>query len=91
VISPGDYAVVILRRLAGNEVLNIPLVSDVYLQAASNVSAIEYRVIGLLDLNADGVLDIVIQGTSPTEMVILVFDLTKPSYQPVLSLSCTRD
>lgn len=90
-ISSGDYAIVILRRLEGNEVLNIPLVSDVYLQSASNVSAIQYRVIGLLDLNADGILEIIIQGTSPAEMVIMVFDLTEPSYQPVLSLSCTHN
>jgi hypothetical protein len=90
VISPGDYAVVILRRLAGDEVLTIPLVSDVYPQSSSNISPLEYRVIGMLDLNADGVLEIVIQGTSPSEMVILVFDLTEPTYQPVLSLACTR-
>jgi hypothetical protein len=90
VISPGDHALVVLRRLVGNEVLNIPLVSDVYLQAASNISPLEYRVIGMLDLNADGVLEIIIQGTSQTEMAILVFDLSAPSYQPVVTLSCTR-
>jgi hypothetical protein len=88
-VSPGDHALVILRRLAGNEVLNIPLVSDVYLQAASTVSPIEYRVIGMLDLNADGALEIIIQGTSQTELVVLVFDPTAPAFEPVISLNCS--
>jgi hypothetical protein len=87
-VSSGDYSLVILRRVVGNEVINIPLVSDVYLHSASNTSPINYRVIGMLDLDADGVLEIVIQGTSQSELVIFVFDLTAPTYDPVLSLSC---
>ena len=50
---------------------------------------IEYRVIGMLDLNADGVLEIIIQGTSQTELVVFVFDPSAPTYEPVISLNCT--
>jgi hypothetical protein len=59
----GDYSVVLMRRLVGDQVRTIPLVKDYYV---SSVPAVElsypniYTLVDAVDLNQDGTLEVVV-------------------------------
>jgi hypothetical protein len=60
----GDYSVVLMRRVFGDQVLTIPLVKDYYV---SSVPAVElsypytYTLVDAVDLNHDGTLEVVVE------------------------------
>jgi hypothetical protein len=60
----GDYSVVLMRKVIGDQVLTIPLVKDYYV---SSVPAVElsypytYTLVDAVDLNHDGTLEVVVE------------------------------
>jgi len=60
----GDYSVILLRKVIGNQVLTIPLVKDYYV---SSLPAVElsypytYTLVDAVDLNQDGTLEVVVE------------------------------
>jgi hypothetical protein len=57
----GDYSVVLMRKVAGNEAVTLPLVADIYhTQQAEIVYPRTYSLANFIDLNQDGVLEVVI-------------------------------
>jgi hypothetical protein len=56
----GDYSVLLLRQLAGDNVVTVPIRSDVFRETCIAECALErHEVIGVLDLNGDGRLEII--------------------------------
>ena len=57
----GDYSVVLMRKVVGNDAVTIPLVADVY--SSKELEIIfprTYSLANFIDLNQDGVLEIVV-------------------------------
>jgi len=58
---PGDYSIVLLRKVAGNDVVTLPVVWDVYLsQQVELTFPRTYSLANFIDLNQDGVLEVVV-------------------------------
>lgn len=69
-VKPGDYSVVILRKVVGGKVKDIVLGGEYY-PKASDATATQYEVVGVLDLNGDGKMEVVVsidyyEGSSST-------------------------
>ena len=57
----GDYSIVLMRKVVGNDVVTLPVVWDVYLsQEAEMTFPITYTLANFIDLNQDGVLEVVV-------------------------------
>jgi len=58
---PGDYSVVLLRKVVGNDVVTLPVVWDVYLSPEAELTFPRtYSLANFIDLNQDGVLEVVV-------------------------------
>ncbi len=58
-VKPGDYSVILMRRVEGNNVVTLPLLGDVY---SSEEAALPqtYSLGNFLDLNQDGALEVIV-------------------------------
>jgi hypothetical protein len=57
----GDYSVVLMRKVSGNEVLTLPIVGDVYTSAEEELTyPRSYTLANFIDLNRDGILEVVV-------------------------------
>ena len=60
-VREGDYSVILLRRVTGNEAVTIPVVGEVYPEAGVETTFPRaYSAVNFIDLNRDGVLEIVV-------------------------------
>ena len=58
----GDYSVVLLRKVSGNEVITIPIVADLYVSTTPEATYPNtYSLVNTLDLNQDGNLEIIVE------------------------------
>jgi len=61
ITNPGDYSVVLMRRVVGNDAVTIPLVADVYSENNSGMTYPQtYTLSNLIDLNQDGIMEVVV-------------------------------
>jgi hypothetical protein len=58
----GDYSLVFLRQVVQGKVVTSIITGEYYSQAKEFNAPAEHRVIGVLDLNGDGILEIVLSG-----------------------------
>jgi hypothetical protein len=58
----GDYSLVFLRKVVQGKVVTKIVAGEYYPEAKEFAAPSEYRIIGVLDLNGDGVMDIVVSG-----------------------------
>jgi hypothetical protein len=59
----GDYSIVLMRKVVGNDVLTIPLVRDYYISTIPNVELsypYTYTLAEVADLNRDGTLEVIV-------------------------------
>ena len=57
----GDYSIVLMRKVVGNNVLTIPLVKDYYVSSAPEMSYPNtYTLAEAVDLNRDGTLEVIV-------------------------------
>ena len=74
----GDYSILLMRKLVGDEVNTIPLKSEIYPEACIAECALAvHEIIGTLDLNGDGALEIIVKSSdyeSTTQAIYSVND-----------------
>jgi hypothetical protein len=58
-VKPGDYSVILMRRVQGSEVITLPVVAEIYRSQETTLPR-TYSLGNFLDLNQDGVLEIVV-------------------------------
>lgn len=58
----GDYSLVFLRKMVKGQVFTKIITGEYYPQAKEFTGPAEHRIIGVLDLNGDGILEIVLSG-----------------------------
>jgi hypothetical protein len=57
----GDYSIVLMRKVAGNDAMTIPLVADFYISKELEITYPRtYFLANFIDLNQDGILEVVV-------------------------------
>ena len=88
--SAGDYSVVVLRKIASNTVQTIALQKDLYHEVCEGECEPQAsRVIAVLDVNGDGVLEIITEAKSFESVKRTIFSVVDGSAQSRLSWNCT--
>jgi hypothetical protein len=89
-VAAGDYAVVLLRKVVGANVITLPLYLDVYSQDTELAFPWHYEVVALADLNGNGHLEIVVAADRYEGRQVTVFEVQGSGAQAVLQAGCTQ-
>lgn len=87
----GDYSVVLMRKVIGNEVLTLPLVQDYYvtsLPAEELAYPLTYALAGALDLNRDGILEVIVDVSRWEGGGLIVYRVDGQNVREVLRTIC---
>ncbi|MDT8305312.1 MAG: SH3 domain-containing protein [Anaerolineae bacterium] len=89
-VAAGDYALLLLRKVVDGAVVTIPLALDVYVAANDLAYPYRYDVLGLLDLNGDGSLEIIVKAERYEGYEVTVYEMTAAGPQQVLQAGCVQ-
>ncbi len=84
----GDYSLVTLRSVTGNKVNTQLVTGEVYAKADLNAAPNTYEIAGLLDLNGDGILEVLIRSSYYEGGGMTVWQWQKGRLAQVLSVEC---
>lgn len=85
----GDYSVVLMRKVSGNQVLTIPLISEYYVSRAPELSYPKtYTLAEAIDLNQDGTLEVVVDVSRWEGGGAIVFRVDGQNVREVLRAIC---
>ncbi|MGD8404103.1 MAG: hypothetical protein PVJ21_10605 [Anaerolineales bacterium] len=87
-VGPGDYSLVLMRKVVGDSVLTIPLVADYYNQEVVNQFPLTYTATLPADLNADGVMEVVVGVERWEGSGVMVFEIDGTTASPVFEALC---
>jgi hypothetical protein len=59
--NAGDYSIVLMRKVVGNDVTTVPLVADFYLSQQEVIHPSSYLIANFIDLDRDGKLEVVLE------------------------------
>lgn len=87
----GDYAVVLMRKLVGANVVTVPMVADIYTSpTAEQVFPFTYLLAGLLDLNRDGILELLVEVTRWEGGGVMIYEIDGTNVTQALSAVCVQ-
>lgn len=87
----GDYSILLMRKLVGAEVVTVPVVADLYTSpTAEQVFPLTYLLGNLLDLNQDGVLDLIVAVERWEGNGVILYEVEGTSVAEVLRSICTQ-
>jgi hypothetical protein len=85
----GDYSVILMRKVSGNQVLTIPLISEYYVSSAPELSYPKtYTLAEAIDLNQDGILEVVVDVSRWEGGGAIVFRVDGQNVREVLRAIC---
>lgn len=84
----GDYSIVYMRKVVGGRVETKVLVAEVNLRAVEFGAPAEYKIRGVLDLNGDGVLEVVLYGRYYEGHWSTVYQVNGTQVEEVLICGC---
>lgn len=87
-VKVGDYSIVLLRRVVGNEVVTIPFLEEINTRDRPGVYPWRYSILNIFDLNGDGKMEIILEGDDWANGRTWVFELGEETVEPVLSIDC---
>ncbi len=87
-VEPGDYSYVFLRKLDGGKVATLPLLTDIHPDPRPENISYRFDVMAILDLNGDGVMEIVIQSEYYEGSAATVFTVEGLAVSQVLIEGC---
>jgi hypothetical protein len=84
-----DYSIVLMRKVVGNEVRMIPLISEYYISSAPELSFPNtYSLADALDLNQDGTLEIIVGVSHWEGLGALVYRVDGQNVREVMRAVC---
>ena len=86
--TAGDYSVILLRKVNGNGVTSIPVAADYYAQSQASAFPSEYLLTGVLDLNGDGRMEIVVSISGLKKTGALAYEIDGRRVREVLAVRC---
>ena len=86
----GDYALVGLRRLVGGVVQTTLLLHNSYPEPVELANPTSYNLLGLLDLNGDGQLEIVVEGWQYEGRQLAIFAVASGGIDLVMNTGCRQ-
>ncbi|MFW6063497.1 MAG: SH3 domain-containing protein [Chloroflexota bacterium] len=91
-VAAGDYALLLLHKInpEGGAKVTVPLALDVYHEANDLAYPYRYDVLGLLDLNGDGYLEILVEADRYEGRKVVVYEITSAGLQQVLEAGCAQ-
>jgi hypothetical protein len=84
----GDYSLVFLRKQVQGKVITRVITGEYYPKAKEFNAPAEHRIIGVLDLNGDGVMDIVLSGRYYEGDWVDAYRVDGTTITKVLSMGC---
>ena len=85
----GDYSVILMRKVFGNEVLTIPLIAEYYVSSTPELSYPQtYAPAEAIDLNQDGILEVVVDVSRWEGAGAIVFRVDGQNVREVLRAIC---
>jgi hypothetical protein len=87
----GDYSIVLLRKVIGNDVVTVPLLKDYYvtsLPEAELTYPLTYTLAGALDLNNDGTLEVIVDVSRWEGGGLIVYRVDGQNVREVLRTIC---
>jgi hypothetical protein len=87
-VSAGDYALIALRKVVDGSVQTVMLEEDYYPRAREFVAPNRFSIAGILDLNADGRMEVVVDSEYYEGAATLVYEVAGLDAQPVIGTGC---
>ena len=87
-VYEGDYSLLFLRKLKGNDVITVPLYERYVTADFPDARAAEIELVGLLDLNGDGVIEILAGERMSKGYRYHIYDSHLDNGKEVLTLYC---
>jgi len=85
----GDYAVVLMRKVVGNEVVTVPLVADTYSSKDLEITYPRtYSLANFIDLNQDGALEVIVDIQGWEKVGAIVFQVNGQNIVEALWTEC---
>lgn len=86
--SAGDYSFVVLRKLVGGTVQTIPVLEEYFTESSDTMITSTNRLLATLDLNGDGVLELVVANDYYEGIFTTVFEIQGREVVQVLGVGC---
>ena len=86
--AAGDYSILFVRKVVRNRVQTIVLAENVYPQAAEFIAPNQYTIRGIVDINGDGRMEVLMYGQYYEGHWTSVFDIKGTQFKEVLSCGC---
>jgi hypothetical protein len=87
-VSAGDYSLLLLRYLQGNQAQTVPLYQRYITGDSSYYSPGEIQLAAVLDLNGDGIMEVIAKEVYRNSFGYLVYDFSTRAEGPALYLYC---
>lgn len=85
----GDYSIVLMRKVTGNDVITKLVVGDVYGSKTAEITfPSTYSLANLIDLNQDGVLEVVVDAKAWEKFGAIVYQVDGQNVNEVLRTIC---
>jgi hypothetical protein len=85
----GDYSVVLMRKVIGNETATIPLAADFYISQEPEITYPRtYSIGNMVDLNQDGVMEVVVDIQKWEGFGAIVYQINGQNVTEALRAEC---
>jgi hypothetical protein len=86
--AAGDYSFVAVQTTSDGMATMVELAGDYFAEGGDFLAPNEYRLLNMLDLNGDGVIEIVVQGTYYEGTTISAYQVAGSSARTLLTTGC---
>jgi len=87
-VSSGDYSLIVLRKVAGNTAITIPMVTYYYLESQQLAYPNKYTLSAVMDLNGDGRMEILVGITGWEKVGTLGYEVDQSAVRNILDVRC---
>ena len=86
--AAGDYSILIMRKVVQGKVQTVVLAENVYPQDAEFIAPSQFRIRGVVDINGDGKMEVLMYGRYYEGHWTSVFEINGTQFKEVLSCGC---